>query len=108
MVLASVPPWPHTAPTMAPRPRKAPAPSARARKAPPRPVDVDRLVIRGLSPEDLAALDAATVDTLRRLSAVTSRATVSRNAVALDLLRRALDPFRGAAPVEAPEGSEGQ
>mgnify|MGYP000908307807 CR=1 FL=1 len=89
-----------TVATMAPRTIRSPARSPRRKAAPEAPeartVDRDRLVIRGLTPADLAALDRATVEANERIGAVAPGARTSRNGVALGLLREALKAY--AAP----------
>lgn len=62
------------------------APSPTAERAP-------DLVVRGLTPTDIAALEA---ETQRRASALPEGATLSRNAVAVALLREALAAHAGA------------
>lgn len=86
-----------TVATMAPRTTRSPARTPRRKAAPEaRTVDRDRLVIRGLTPADLAALDRATVEANARIGAVAPGARTSRNGVALGLLREALKAY--AAP----------
>lgn len=86
-----------TVATMAPRTKASRAPTRR--KAPAdepaeRPVDRDRLVIRGLTADDLEALARATESTNARIREVSPGASTSRNGVALGLLREALRPYR--------------
>lgn len=89
-----------TVATMAPRTTRSPARTPRRKAAPEAPeartVDRDRLVIRGLTAADLAALDRATVEANARIGAVAPGARTSRNGVALGLLREALKAY--AAP----------
>ena len=93
-----------TVATMAPRTTRTPARTPRRKAAPveapeARPVDRDRLVIRGLTAADLAALDLATAAANERIAAVSPGARTSRNGVALGLLREALKAYaahRGA------------
>jgi hypothetical protein len=69
---------------MAPR-RSPPKPSPKAAQ---RTADIDRVVVRGLSARDLAALDAHTAR--RRAALAAEGGTTSRNAVCVALLRAAL------------------
>lgn len=70
------------------RATKKPAKAPSARRTTARPVDADRLTVRGLTDDDRRALDAYTAK--RRAELERDGATVSQNAIARALLRDAL------------------
>jgi hypothetical protein len=83
---------------MPPKRPKAPPPPTSSTRA----VDVGRLVVRGLTSEDHAALDRVVERRRAALQKAAPGATLSQNAVTLTLLREAI--ARDEAASKTPEG----